>query len=193
MASRFARAVHRANVPTQHLRWRHLCIDNDGFNLASDTIEGGSSSGFRSYSSSPSLFKMSPKRRVERMPNERGGGSSQTSLKIQPLNRRINDLSDELHPRKDSNIAPKVAKQSYKKKTYAKAPTRTIFYIRRMLTRTGTIIVRRSVVSSCDIRKIRTKQGEGHSGRSAGRCSFNCPTIRSSSVLGHGIAYLLEA
>lgn len=116
MASRFARAVHRANVPTQHLRWRHLCIDNDGFNLASDTIEGGSSSGFRSYSSSPSLFKMSPKRRVERMPNERGGGSSQTSLKIQQLNRRINDLSDELHPRKDSNIAPKVAKQSYKKK-----------------------------------------------------------------------------
>jgi putative N6-adenine-specific DNA methylase len=50
------------------------------------------------------------------MPNERGGGSSQTSLKIQQLNRRINDLSDELHPRKDSNIAPKVAKQSYKKK-----------------------------------------------------------------------------
>ena len=43
------------------------------------------------------------------MLNEKGDGSLQTSHKIQQLNRKIKAA------RKDSNIAPKVAKQSYKK------------------------------------------------------------------------------
>lgn len=118
MSARFARAVQSSNVP-KHFRWRRLFIDHGGFNSASDTIEGGSSSGFRSYSSTPSLFKTSPKRKVDRMLDERGGGNSQTSHRIQQLNRKIKDLSDELHPRprKDSKIPPKLAKQSYKKTT----------------------------------------------------------------------------